>query len=109
MRSRTSNLKPPTRTIYTPLRQPDWDEATGQITAGKFRAWLAVGYGWQDESGSITPDIHSRPTNHEETATSFFVSVPVDAPPPAPLTITRDEYIEQQFTPATTDEFRRRR
>jgi hypothetical protein len=42
--------------------------------------------------------MHSEPINREETATSYFLCVPVGAPPPAPLTVTRDEYLEQQWT-----------
>jgi hypothetical protein len=88
---------PPTHTIYTAKWEPAWDEDEGQITAGKFYDWLAVGKAWQDDSGGFTLDIHSQPVNHEETATSYFVCVPVGAPPPAPLTVTRDEYLEQRF------------
>jgi hypothetical protein len=76
-----ANLKPPTHTIYTPTWKPEWDHE-GQITAGKFRAWLAVGDAWQDDSGEITGEIHSIPINHEETATGFFVFVAVGNPRP---------------------------
>jgi hypothetical protein len=86
-----------THAIYTPAWKPEWDDQ-GQITAGKFRAWLAVGEAWQEASGDFTLDIHCRPINPQETATSFFRCVPIGAPPPAPLTITRDEYLEQQFS-----------
>lgn len=85
----------PTHIVYTPAWKPEWDDE-GQITAGEFRAWLAVGDTRQDDSGGFTLDIHSQPINREETATSFFKCVPVGAPPPAPLTITRDEFLEQQ-------------
>jgi hypothetical protein len=90
-------VRPPTHTIYTPKWQPAWDEDEGQITAGKFYGWLAVGDAWQDDSGGFTLDMQMQPINREETATSFFKLVTVGAPPPAPLTVTRDKYLEQQF------------
>jgi hypothetical protein len=89
--------KPPTHTVYTPAWKSDWDDDTGEIIAGKFLGWLPVGHAWQDDSGEFTFEIHSLPLNHEKTATGFFRSVPVGAPPPPRLTITRDEYLEQQF------------
>jgi hypothetical protein len=94
------NLKPatpPTHTLYTPVWEPEWNEDEGQITAGKFRAWLAVGEAWQDHSGGVIIDMHSQPINRDETATSYFYCVPVGRPPPQPLTITRAEFLEQQF------------
>ena len=93
---KAAERKPATHTIYTPKWEPEWDDETGEITAGKFYDWLAVGKAWQEDGGG-TVKIHSLPTNQEETATSFFVLVPVGAPPPTPLTITRDEYLDQQF------------
>jgi hypothetical protein len=89
--------KPPTHTVYTPAWESEWDDDEGQITAGKFKAWLAVGDACQDDGGGFMLDIHSQPINREETATSFFKCVPVAAPPPVPLTVTRDEFLEQQF------------
>jgi hypothetical protein len=89
---------PPTHTVYTPVWQPEWDDHKGQIAAGKFRAWLAVGDAWQDDdSGGYILDIHSQPINRDETATSHLYCIPVGRPKPEPLTITRDEFLEQRF------------
>lgn len=88
---------PATHTIYTPLWEPVWNPDEEKFTAGKFRAWLAVGDAWQDESGGFILDIHSQPINREETATSYLYCVPVGSPKPKRLTITRDEFLEQRF------------
>jgi hypothetical protein len=61
---------PLTHTLYTPVWEPDWGEDEGQITAGKFRAWLPVGHAWQDDSGGFILNMHSQPLNREETATN---------------------------------------
>jgi hypothetical protein len=89
--------RPATHIVYTPAWQSVWDDDTVELTAGKFRAWLAVGDAWPDDSGGFIFDIHSQPINHEQTATSFFYCIPIGQPRPQPLTITRDEFLEQQF------------
>ena len=79
---------PATHALYTPVWQPEWEPDEGKFTAGKFRAWLAVGDAWQDDSGGFILEIHSQPLNHEETATSYFRCIPVGRPKPDRLTIT---------------------
>ena len=95
------NMKPATpatHTIYTPTWEPVWNPDEGKFTAGKFRAWLAVGEAWQnDYSSAGFLEIHSQPVLREETATSYFYWLPVGQPKPEPLTITRDEFLEQRF------------
>jgi len=88
---------PATYTIYTPVWQAIWEPDEGKFTAGKFRAWLAVGDAWKDDSGGFIFEIHSRPVNNEETATSYFHCVPVGRPEPERLTITRDDFLEHKF------------
>ncbi len=87
---------PATHPLYTPVWQPVWEPDEGKFAAGKFRTWLAVGDAWQDDNGGFILDIHSQPTNHEETATSYFHCIPVGRAKPEPLTITRDEFLERQ-------------
>jgi hypothetical protein len=88
---------PPTHTVYTPVWEPVWEPDEGQFTAGKFRAWLAVGDAWQDDSGRVIFEMYSQPINPEATATGWFYSIPIGRPKPERLTITRDEFLEQQF------------
>ena len=78
---------PPTHIMYTPVWEPD---------GGKFRKWLAVGSAWHDEHNEGLCEIEALPVNTEETATGYFRSVPVGKGPPAPLTVTRDEFLEQE-------------
>ena len=80
---------PPTHTTYTPIWEPGGE---------KFRKWLAVGSAWHDESNEIFCEIEAVPINAEETATGHFRSVPIGKKPPAPLTVTREEFLEQQAT-----------
>ena len=85
-----SPATPPTHTMYTPVWEPD---------GGKFRKWLAVGSAWRDEhNDEMFAEIEAVPINAEETATGYFRSVPIGQKPPAPLTVTREEFLEQQTT-----------
>ena len=70
----------------------------GNLGGGKFRKWLAVGSAWHDEHNEGLCEIEALPVNTEETATGYFRSVPVGKGPPAPLTVTREEFLEQQTT-----------
>jgi len=79
----------PTHIMYTPIWEPG---------GRKFKKWLAVGSAWHDESNEIFCEIEAVPINAEETATGHFRSVPIGKKPPAPLTVTREEFLEQQAT-----------
>jgi hypothetical protein len=80
---------PPTHTMYTPIWEPG-----GQ----KFRKWLAVGSAWHDEhNDEFFAEIEALPVNAEETAIDgYFRSVPIGQKPLAPLTVTREEFLEQE-------------
>jgi hypothetical protein len=84
-----SPATPPTHTMYTPVWEPD---------GGKFRKWLAVGSAWRDNhNDEMFAEIEALPVNAEETAIDgYFQSLPVAKGPPAPLTVTRDEFLEQE-------------
>jgi hypothetical protein len=77
----------PTHIMYTPVWEPD---------GGKFRKWLPIGNLWLDERSQMFGEIEAVPVNAEETATGYFQFVPVGEKPPAPLTVTREEFEEQQ-------------
>ena len=87
-----AKTRPATHTIYTPVWNPDCD-------GGEFRKWLPIGEVWRDDRNGIIGEFHSKPINPEETATDYFHCVPVGEPPPEPLTMTREEFLEQQFNP----------
>jgi hypothetical protein len=80
---------PPTHTAYTPVW--DWE-------GKKFGKWLPIGSLWQHtEHNVIIGKIDMLPINPEENFTGFFHAVPVGAAKPAPLTMTKDEFVEAQF------------
>ena len=79
---------PPTHIMYTPIWEPD---------GGKFRKWLAVGSAWHGDHNETVCEIEALPVNAEETAIDgYFRSAPVGKAPPAPFTVTREEFLEQE-------------
>jgi hypothetical protein len=80
---------PPTHIMYTPVWEPG---------GGKFRKWLPVGNLWHDDpNDEMFAEIEALPVNAEETAIDgYFRSAPVGKAPPAPLTVTREEFLEQE-------------
>jgi len=78
----------PTHTAYTPVWEPGGD---------RFKAWLAIGSG-SYEAGSeiITGQIDMLPFNPEDF-TGHIRFVKNGAPPPAPLTATREEFLSELY------------
>jgi hypothetical protein len=83
----TKPAGPATHSIYTPVWKPD---------GRKFRRWLPVGRAWCGDREEFCFRIDGVPINAEETATDYFQVVPVGAPPPEPLTVSREQFIEEQ-------------
>jgi len=71
-------------TVYTPI----WDD-----DGEHFKAWIEIGSAWRDEHGKIKRHIQYRPLP-EENFTGVLCDIAVGAPPPAPLTVTEDEFLE---------------
>jgi len=75
-------------TAYTPV----WEE-----DGVHFKAWIVVGTGRRDEHGGMDVHIDSLPINPEEIFTGALRFVEAGAPPPVPLTITREEFLESNL------------
>jgi hypothetical protein len=75
-----------THRVYTPV----WD-----YEQEKFEAWLEVGKGWVDGKPSNFIHIDRTPIDPERNDTGYLRLVAIDEPPPAPLTISRAEFMEQ--------------
>jgi hypothetical protein len=80
---------PPTHIIYMPVWEPD---------SGKFSKWLAMGTAWRDEHDHMFCELDAIPLPSDEPGGWCFRYLPVGAPPPQPLTVTREEFLEQEVT-----------
>lgn len=75
-------------TIYTPV----WDDE-----GDRFRAWLCIGEGWRDEQGEMRAQIVSMPINPDENFTGYIRFVESGKPPPEPLNMPRDVFMETTY------------